>query len=57
MTYQKKNKIYKDTYFATYQRNKRARMLKTNPLYQRKCVWVVESGNKQMAFKDRKDIK
>ena len=50
-------KKYATNYHATYMRNKRSKMIEKDPLYIRKCVWVVEtSDNKQIAFLNRKDI-
>ena len=56
-TDKKTKKPYSTTYHATYMRNKRANMIKKDPLHIRKCVWVVETAdNKQIAFLNRKDI-
>ena len=58
MPSQKTKKEYSTKYNAVQMRKKRAEMVKKDPLYLRKCVWVVETvDNQQIAFKDRKDIK
>ena len=56
-TDKKTKKQYSTSYHATFMRNKRKKMIANDPLYVRKCVWVVETAdNKQIAFLNRKDI-
>ena len=50
-------KPYCKNYHAVYMRNKRKKMLKTDPIYTKEYIWVIEGGGKQMVFKNKKDIK
>ena len=50
-------KKYSNNYHAIYQRNQRKKMIKLDPLCLRKTVWVVEVGDKQIVFKNKKDVK
>ena len=52
-----KDKKYSTNYNAIYMREKRKKLVEKDPIYMRKCVWVVTAGDKQIVFKDRKDIK
>ena len=50
-------KKYSNNYHAIYKRNQRKKMIKLDPLCLRKTVWVVEVGDKQIVFKNKKDVK
>ena len=49
-------KEYSKNYHATFMRDKRKKMIEQDPLYMRKCVWIVEAGDKQIAFLNKRDI-
>ena len=52
-----KQQQYSNNYFAKYMREKRTKMIKIDPIFSRQYVWIVEAGDKQIVFKNKRDIK
>ena len=56
MVYVKKPKKYSTNYAAVYYRARRKKLAEKDPIALRKTVWVIQAGDKQVVFRDRKDI-